>query len=78
MTLTSFCHLLDELFEVDEGTIKGNESLEALHAWDSLAILSFMALADEKFGVTLEPRALVACKTVPDLIALLGDRITSE
>lgn len=67
---------LDEVLELEPGTVKGDETLESLESWNSLAVISFMALADEKCGVSLQPGRISTCQTVADLIALLGDKIT--
>lgn len=67
--------LLDELFELPAGTLTGKESLADLEAWGSMAVVGFMGLADEHFGVTLAPRQFANCATVEDLVALVGDRI---
>jgi acyl carrier protein len=70
-----FFLLLDELLELEPGTVKGSETLDSLEGWNSLAIISLMALMDERFGVNLQPRRIAACTTVADLVALLDDKI---
>jgi acyl carrier protein len=72
---TEFLLSLDELLELEPGTVKGSETLESLEGWNSLAIISLMALMDERFGVALQPRRIAACTTVADLVALLDDKI---
>ena len=67
--------LIDELLELELGTLTGTEILRDLEGWDSLAIMGFMATVDERFELTLSGQAIITCKTVNDLIALLGDRI---
>jgi acyl carrier protein len=69
---------LDELLEFEPGTITGSETLDSLDGWNSLAVISFMALVDERFGVSLQPRQIAASTTVSDLVRLLGDRISAE
>ena len=64
--------LLDGLFEVPAGSLKGPESLEDLPLWDSLGVMSFIALASEHCDVTLSPLKIVNCKTVNDLLDLVG------
>jgi acyl carrier protein len=76
MDRKEFLTLLDELFELPPGTLKGGESLAELGRWDSTAMLGFMALADEHCGLMLPPRQFASCATVGDLLALLGDRLT--
>ena len=68
--------LLDELFELPAGTLTGEEPLADLEAWGSMAVVGFIGLADEHFGLTLSPRQFANCVTVDDLVALIGDRIS--
>jgi acyl carrier protein len=70
-----FLLLLDELLELEPGTVKGSETLDSFESWNSLAVISFMALVDEHFGISLQPRQIAACTTVADLTGLLGDQI---
>ena len=75
MERNEFLLLLDELLELEPGTVKGSETLDGLEGWNSLAVISFMALVDEHFGIGVQPRQIAACTTVTDLMGLLGDRI---
>lgn len=75
MKRNEFLLLLDEALELEPGTVKWSETLDSLESWDSLAVISFMALVDEHFGISLQPRQIAACTTVADLTGLLGDRI---
>ncbi len=70
MNREKFLPALDELFEVPAGTLKGPERLEEFDQWDSLGMVSFIALVNEHCGVTLSPRQFVNCQTVDDLLAL--------
>jgi acyl carrier protein len=70
-----FLLLLDELLELEPGTVKGSETLDSFDGWNSLAVISLMALVDEHFGISLQPRQIAACSTIADLVGLLGDRI---
>ena len=65
--------MLCQVLEVPKGTLSGGESLSDLEAWDSLAILNFMALVDARFGITLSPDTILACQTVRDLAILLNE-----
>jgi acyl carrier protein len=38
-------------------------------------MISFIAMVDEKFELTLNPKQITACPTVNDLAVLLGDKI---
>lgn len=75
MTKPEFFRLLDELLEQDPGTLKGDEALDALPKWDSLALMGFIALLDQHFGLILPASRISECKTVGDLAALVGDKL---
>lgn len=72
MDTKDFLLALDELLELPAGTLTGAEVLEDLDGWDSLAVISFIALVDEKLGLVVEGERLVRARTVADLLALAG------
>ena len=61
---------LDEMLELSPPTLQGPEKLDDYPLWDSTAIITFMALADEHSGSRLTPRQIAACQTVDDLLQL--------
>jgi len=72
MDRKDFLLALDEMLELDAGTLTGAEELDSLDNWDSLAVISFIALVDEKLGLVVEGEKLAKAKTVDDLLALAG------
>ena len=63
-----------EIFEVSAGMIFADFELHTGEAgWDSLAIVSTIALADDCFGVMLEGKALGECKTIADIYSLIAN-----
>jgi acyl carrier protein len=78
MTTTRFFLLLDELMEYDPGTIKGDEVLTSLSRWDSLALMGFIALLDQHFGLIVPASKITECRTVSDLLALVGDKVSEK
>ncbi|HZH27279.1 MAG TPA: phosphopantetheine-binding protein [Azospirillaceae bacterium] len=77
MTKTEFLAALDELLELDPGTLTGTEQLDDLDNWDSLAVVSFIALVDERLGLVVAGDALSKAKTVADLLALVDGKIAA-
>jgi acyl carrier protein len=69
-----FLRLLDELFEFDEGTLTGAETLQEISGWSSLTFVGLIALLDEECGITLAPAAILNCKTVDDLFHLVAQK----
>lgn len=63
---------LAEIFEVEVQEL-GPDSLLADHGWDSLAIVSTIALFDELYGKEVDIQSLTSCETVGDLQKLAGN-----
>lgn len=60
-----------EILEVPSGSFTDADDLETL-GWDSLSDLTFMSIADERYGVTVDAKELANHETPADLVALLG------
>ena len=73
MDKTEFYRNLDELLEVDPGTSKGADLLAELENWDSVAVISFIAMADEKYGVNIPAKRIAQCQSVDDLAAIIAE-----
>ena len=69
MDHAQFLQKLQEVLELPE-SLSGSERLDNLEGWDSMALISFMAMVDEHFGRKLSPRDIGACETVDDLYKL--------
>jgi len=69
MTKTEFLSNLEDLMNVSRGTLRGPEVLSDQSAWDSLAVVSFLAFADKDLGVSVPVSELEQCRTVDDLYA---------
>ncbi len=65
-----------EIIEAEENTLDGSEILEELDGWDSLAVMGFVSMIDNHFQVTIEGDKIRNCKTINDLVHLLGDGLT--
>jgi acyl carrier protein len=75
MRTPAFLKLLDSALDLPEGTLTGTETLSDIPEWDSLAVISFIALVDEQFNVILEGEKLAEAKSVADLLALLHGQL---
>jgi len=69
--MSAFHAGLAEIFEVTEADIVPDFDLAA-HTWDSLAIVSTLALIDECFNQMVDGKALADCVTVSDIEGLIG------
>ncbi|MCK6251372.1 acyl carrier protein [Pseudomonas fragi] len=60
--------LIEESMEVDENTIALGQELE----WDSIAVVTFMALVDERLNKTISADRLNKCETVDQVVELVA------
>lgn len=75
MTKKNFLLLMEELLELDKGSLCGQEALDSLEGWDSLAIIGFLGMADRHYGVTLDPEKVVTCKNIDHLKLLVDSSV---
>jgi acyl carrier protein len=72
MIVSVFYEGMAEIFEVDAAEISPSFDLHSVDAaWDSLAIVSTIALVDDCFDVMLDGRSLGACETIADIEKLV-------
>ena len=63
---------LESILELEPGTISGNETLEEIN-WDWLSVITFIAMADGNYGLTIPASKLKGVKTIADLLVLTTD-----
>ncbi|HLI83843.1 MAG TPA: hypothetical protein VKV17_07980 [Bryobacteraceae bacterium] len=73
LDLAGFYKRLDEILDIPPGTVKGGEALSSFDGWDSMAMLGFIALADEHYNVAVPAKRIPACVTVDDLAGLISE-----
>jgi acyl carrier protein len=70
MDLQQYLKALEKIF-ASKKAITPDMRLDDVGNVDSVAMLEVQALADEEFGVMLEPSDIADCKTVADLCRLV-------
>jgi hypothetical protein len=70
--MNEFIRNLEEMLETERGLLQSTTPLSQIAAWDSMAAVGFLALADGKYGKAVAPSAIQKCITVSDLAALVG------
>jgi acyl carrier protein len=70
--MSDFYSGIAEILEIEGGICASNFNLADGQAdWDSLAIISVIALIDEIYGCTVSGQALGECQTVADIERLV-------
>ena len=60
--------LLEDLLELDGGTLMPQTELNTISEYDSMAKLSLIVLMDDEFGKKLNGEQIRAFKTVQDIL----------
>jgi acyl carrier protein len=69
--MSAFYAGLAEIFEIDESEITPDLDLSTQN-WDSLAVVSTIALIDEVYGQLVDGQALAKAATVAEIDALVA------
>ena len=64
--------LIEEVMDLDEGTLNEDSVLDDYDEWDSLSKLSLIALAKKEFGLVLKTENIKEFKTVSDICNFLN------
>lgn len=71
MTNAEKIALLEEVMELEEGTLQLDDVLEEYDEWDSVTILGIISLIDEEFGKTVTGKEVRDIKTVSGLLDIM-------
>jgi acyl carrier protein len=72
--VSEFYEGLAEILEIEPGEVSPEMALEE-NAWDSLAIVSTIALIDEVYDRSVSADALADCRTVSDIEKLVASSV---
>jgi acyl carrier protein len=78
MSLEKFIENFEEAVEdIEPGSLTAETAYRELEAWDSLAVLTVIAMVDAEYNVRLKADALKSCETLEALFALVSSRSES-
>jgi len=68
MELDTFINQFEKAIEgLEPGSVAGGSEFRRLEEWDSLAVLTVLAMVDEEYGVQVSGLDLEQCDTVEEL-----------
>src|ERR1700709_2560832 len=71
MQQRAFLKHIDEILDLPPGTVRGDEVLADIEGWDSLAVVGFIAIVNQHFGVTLVAKDIQGATSLPALLSLI-------
>jgi acyl carrier protein len=69
MNRPEFYQRLAEILDVEE--VKAEDTLKDFDEWDSLSVLSVLAMADSKYGIAIRAEEIRSVVTAADLAGLV-------
>lgn len=72
MDKLEFYQKLAEILDIEE--VKPESVLSEFDQWDSLAVLSVLAMTDARYGVTIRPHEIRSVVTAADLANLVEEK----
>lgn len=71
MELKKKLALLEDMMELDEGTLCADAMLSDIDEWDSMAKLSLVVLMEDEFSQKITSDQIRALKSVQDILNLM-------
>ena len=72
MDISKKIALLEEMMELDEGTLAAETRLDDIEEYDSMAKLSLIVLMNDEFEKKLTANQIKAFQTVKDILDYMG------
>lgn len=72
MDMKKKLELLEDMFDMDEGTLQTDMKLDDLEEWDSMTKLSLIVLMDDECGKQLTGSDIKGFQTVQDILDFMG------
>ncbi len=72
MTLEEKLTLIAETLDADKANIKPEAELKTLDEWDSMGVISTIAMLDKKYNKVLNAEQIDQLKTVQDILDLMA------
>ena len=71
MELNEKMALLEDTFDVDEGTLEPEMGLDEIEEYDSMTKLSLIVMVEEEFGRKLSGDDIKGFKTIQDILNVM-------
>jgi acyl carrier protein len=77
MNETEIIGIIEEATNRTKGSLKPSDILKNRNEWDSIAVIMFLTMIEEKYGIALDPGKLTKCATVADLATLVRESVAT-
>ncbi|MEN6314692.1 MAG: phosphopantetheine-binding protein [Clostridiaceae bacterium] len=67
MTIDEKLNTLNDLLDIEQGALSEETELAQLNEWDSIAVITIIAMFDSLFEKEISPEAVKGFKTIKDI-----------
>ena len=71
MTIKEKLNILEELLDTEKDTLQEETALDQISEWDSIAVISTIAMFDSYFGKNITSAEVKGFKTVKDITDIM-------
>ncbi len=75
MNLDQFVELFKDVMEMNNQKIKPDDKFKEYEDWDSLAVLSILAMVNQEFDIVIPRREFESVNTIRELYVLILSKI---
>jgi acyl carrier protein len=73
MTLDKFIEQLEEVFERDNGSMISTDAFRDYDEWDSITLLTLIAMLEDEYSVTIPRARFEAMLTIQDMFDIVKE-----
>lgn len=66
---------IEDIIECHRDFLTGNEMLNEIEGWDSLAIIGLIAMIDQDYNISIRAEEIIQCIKINDIITLIESKI---
>lgn len=77
MTKAKFIERLGAELGIPPANLPEEVQLSSFRSWDSMGQMAVLAMIDAELGLEIPPGGLQKCRTVEDLVAMVGSKLES-
>ena len=75
MTNEKKIELIAEVMDIEAETLTPDTVLETIEEWDSIALITFIAMMDDEFDRVVKGKEVKEKKTVGELMAMMEEEV---
>lgn len=73
MTIQEKLEMLEEIMDLDSGSLSEEDELINIEEWDSISVLSFISEMKKRFSISVDVKTIKQFETIKDICLIIPD-----